>query len=154
MVATVGHISAFPSAHNVISGEARLGLDLCHENDTARERAVGVLRARAVEIPVSRGEKWHWHLHQESRAMPTDTNLSALLARAVEDLGYPAERLPSGAGHDAAAVAEIAPIAMLFVRCKGGISHNRAESVESEDVAVAIDATSRFLALLADTLDR
>jgi hypothetical protein len=56
MVATIGHISAFPSAHipsahNVIPGEARLGLDLCHENDRARERAVGVLRARAVEDP-------------------------------------------------------------------------------------------------------
>jgi len=44
MVATVGHISAFPSAHNVISGEARLGLDLCHENDPARERRWGLAR--------------------------------------------------------------------------------------------------------------
>jgi allantoate deiminase len=86
--------------------------------------------------------------------MPTDANVSALLARAVEDLGYPPERLPSGADHEAAAVAEIAPIAMLFVRCNGGVSHNPDESVEPDDIAMAIEATSRFLALLADSLDR
>jgi allantoate deiminase len=76
--------------------------------------------------------------------------LTALLARAVEELGYRVEHLPSGAGHDAAQMAEITPIAMLFVRCKGGVSHNPAESVEQEDVAVAIEVTSRFLALAAE----
>jgi allantoate deiminase len=70
--------------------------------------------------------------------------LTALLARAVEELGYRVEHLPSGAGHDAA------QMAMLFVRCKGGVSHNPAESVEQEDVAVAIEVTSRFLALAAE----
>ena len=53
-------------------------------------------------------------------------------------------RLPSGAGHDAAMMAYIAPTAMLFVRCRGG-SHNPAESVEEADVAVALDALERLL---------
>jgi allantoate deiminase len=52
--------------------------------------------------------------------------------------------LPSGAGHDAAMMAQIAPAAMLFVRSRGG-SHNPAESVEEADVAVAIDALERLL---------
>jgi allantoate deiminase len=54
-------------------------------------------------------------------------------------------RLPSGAGHDAAMLASIVPATMLFVRCRGGISHNPAESVEEGDVAAAIDALERFL---------
>jgi allantoate deiminase len=57
-------------------------------------------------------------------------------------------RLPSGAGHDAVMISSIAPVAMLFVRCAGGISHNPAESVTVEDVAAAIEATTRFLELL------
>ena len=59
-------------------------------------------------------------------------------------------RLPSGAGHDAAQMATLTPMAMLFVRCKEGISHNPAESVKREDVSVAIEVMSRFLALVAE----
>jgi hypothetical protein len=58
--------------------------------------------------------------------------------------------MPSGADHDAAAVAKIASIAMLFVRCRGGIGHNSAQLIEPKDVAVAIEVTSRFLELLAE----
>ena len=54
-------------------------------------------------------------------------------------------RLPSGAGHGAMAIAAMTDVAMLFVRCKGGISHNPAESVTVDDVALAIGATDAFL---------
>lgn len=152
MVATVGHIAAHPGAGNVIPGGADLSLDLRHHDDAARERAVATLQERAEKMAANRGEDARWQVKQESSAVPTDPDLTALLARAVEDLGIPAHRLPSGAGHDAAEVAKVAPIAMMFVRCEKGISHNPAESVEGEDVAVAIDATSRFLVLLAKDL--
>jgi allantoate deiminase len=74
-----------------------------------------------------------------------------LLRRAVEESGLQMYRLPSGAGHDAAQMAALTPIAMLFVRCKEGISHNPAESVRKEDVAVAIEVMNRFLRLMADS---
>lgn len=150
MVATVGHISVHPDAHNVIPGKALLSLDLRHGDDAVRGRVLQSLRARAGKIARGRGEEHDWRVQQESRAVPTDPDLTALLARAVEEIGHPVHRMPSGAGHDAAAVAEIAPVAMLFVRCRGGISHNPAESVNREDVAVAIDAISHFLELLAE----
>jgi acetylornithine deacetylase/succinyl-diaminopimelate desuccinylase-like protein len=67
----------------------------------------------------------------------------------VAQSGYEVEHLASGAGHDAAIMAQLAPIAMLFVRCRGGISHNPAESVTVEDVAVAIEVVDQFCALLA-----
>jgi len=56
--------------------------------------------------------------------------------------------LPSGAGHDAVAMYDLTEIAMLFVRCKGGISHHPAESVAPEDVAAAIEVLEQFLLLL------
>ena len=67
----------------------------------------------------------------------------------AEDLGHPVVELASGAGHDAVAMSTLTEVGMLFVRCKGGVSHNPAESVKTEDVAVAIDVLSRFLELLA-----
>ncbi len=57
-------------------------------------------------------------------------------------------QLPSGAGHDAVVMAELAPVAMLFVRCKDGVSHNPAESVAVDDVAVAIGVLQQFLDLM------
>jgi allantoate deiminase len=74
--------------------------------------------------------------------------LTDTLARAVTDAGYPLLTLPSGAGHDGAIMSRITDIAMLFARCKGGISHAPAESVDAADVAVAIEVLERFLGLL------
>jgi allantoate deiminase len=58
-------------------------------------------------------------------------------------------RLPSGAGHDAAVLSRLTGVAMLFVRCAGGVSHHPAEAVAAEDVAVAIDVTGRLIDRLA-----
>jgi allantoate deiminase len=67
-----------------------------------------------------------------------DRRLVAVLEEAAAALGVPAIRLPSGAGHDAVAMATLCPAAMLFVRCKGGISHNPAESITEADADVAV----------------
>jgi acetylornithine deacetylase/succinyl-diaminopimelate desuccinylase-like protein len=75
--------------------------------------------------------------------------MTQLLAQAIEELHYPLLYLPSGAGHDGVVVSTLTDICMLFVRCRGGISHNPAESVTAEDVAVAIEVMERFLTLLA-----
>ena len=74
----------------------------------------------------------------------------ARLERAAAAAGYPAPHLPSGAGHDAVTMAAVAPVAMLFVRCAGGVSHHPDEAVTAEDVAAAIDVLDRFLASLID----
>lgn len=153
-VATVGEISALPGAVNVIPGEAEHSLDLRHPDDAARERLRDRLERRAGEIAASRGCGHRWQLRQETPAVPADPALSALLERAVEGSGLPVHRLPSGAGHDAAQMAVLTPVAMLFVRCEEGISHNPAESVTREDVGTAIEVMGRFLALLAERSGR
>jgi len=75
--------------------------------------------------------------------------LTAQLEAAVADARVRVARLPSGAGHDAAVMSRLCDVAMLFVRCAGGISHHPAEAVDAADVAVAIDVTSRLLDRLA-----
>jgi allantoate deiminase len=149
-VATVGEISALPGAVNVIPGEAEHSLDLRHPDDSARERLRNHLERRAKAIAASRSCEHRWQVRQETPAVPANPELSALLGQAVEESGLSVRRLPSGAGHDAAQMAALTPIAMLFVRCKEGISHNPAESVTKEDVGTAIEVMSRFLTLLAE----
>ena len=114
-----------------------------------RERACRTLERRAGEIADGRRLELEWRLLQETAAVPCSEELAGQLGRAVEELGYAVRALPSGAGHDAAVVASLCPVAMLFVRCAGGISHSPAESVAEEDVAVALDVLGRFLELLA-----
>jgi len=150
LVATVGELAVSPGAGNVVPGRVTLSLDVRHGDDTVRERACARLREQAEAIAAGRGLESEWRALQETPAVPTSLELSGLLERAVEELGLPVRRLTSGAGHDAVIMADLAPIAMLFVRCAGGISHNPAESVTEDDVAVAIDVLSRILELLAE----
>jgi allantoate deiminase len=150
LVATVGQLTVRPGATNVIPGEVTLSLDVRHADDAERILA----SKRLLEIAAEIGS--HRHIAVEAThvtdnaATPCSPRLTALLVRAIEDLDHPVVELASGAGHDAVAMSALTDVAMLFVRCKGGVSHNPAESVTTEDVAVAIDVVNRFLELLAE----
>ncbi len=67
------------------------------------------------------------------------------LSDAAKAQGISAPHLTSGAGHDAIPMAAIAPVGMLFVRCRGGISHHPDERVAEADVQIAIDTLTRFI---------
>lgn len=149
VVATVGHVEVEPGARNVIPGRVVLSLDVRHASDSVRKSVLARLRARAAAIATARRVGVEWHVGEGIGAVDTSAALTELLAEAVAASGHPVVRLPSGAGHDAVMISRIAPIAMLFVRCAGGISHNPAESVSVDDVAAAIDVSTRFLELLA-----
>jgi len=145
LVATVGQLDVRPGASNVIPSLAALSLDVRHQDDACREQALEQLRQRAEQIADARRLVLSWRLAQETRALACDPALTERLGQAVQALGYPLLSLPSGAGHDGVAISALTPIAMLFVRCKGGISHNPAESVDTANVGVAIDVLGRFL---------
>jgi allantoate deiminase len=146
VVATVGEAHVRPGAANVIPGRARLSLDVRHADDSARAAAVGALRERAQAIAAARGLAVEWESVQETPAVACDPALTEALAAAVAEAGHEVVRLESGAGHDAAMMAAVAPVAMLFVRCAGGVSHHPDESATTEDVAAAIDVLDRCLA--------
>jgi acetylornithine deacetylase/succinyl-diaminopimelate desuccinylase-like protein len=126
---------------------------LRHAEDAERVGAAEQLRSLAAGIAETRGVGCEWEVVNEAPAVACSPELSDRLAEAVAAFGHPVVRLPSGAGHDAAAMSAIAPVAMLFVRCAGGVSHNPAEAVSVADVAAAIDATTLFLELLVPTTE-
>jgi len=144
LVATVGRLELHPGARNVIPAEARLWLDVRHGDDRARHAAIAALREAAVQVGAPRGVAPDWDDRGDIAAVPADPALAARLTACVEAVGAPVERLASGAGHDAAVVAGLAPAAMLFVRCRGGVSHHPAEAVAVEDVAVAIEKLKEY----------
>jgi allantoate deiminase len=149
LVATVGQLIVRPGAANVVPGEAILSLDVRHAHDAERLKASKLLVDVAGKIAHQRSIELTTRQVSENGSVQCSARLTAVLAQAVNDLGQPVVHLASGAGHDAVEMAGVTEIAMLFVRCKGGISHNPAESVEEADVAVAIDVLDRFLELLA-----
>lgn len=150
LLATVGVISAEPGASNVIPGRVDFTLDVRHPDDAVRRGAVYDLEQKARQIALKRWLDMKWAAVRDHPAVPCDADLATRLERAVAAAGHAHDRLPSGAGHDAVVMSARLPVAMLFVRCAGGISHNPAEDVSMPDVAAAIAAIDRFLDDLAD----
>ncbi|HEY4984254.1 MAG TPA: allantoate amidohydrolase [Verrucomicrobiae bacterium] len=149
VTATVGKLEVAPGASNVIPGIVSLTLDVRDQNDARRLAAVRSLHAQANAIAKRRGLKIVWTPVQQTAAVHCDKTLTRIFSKCVARRGLEVLKLPSGAGHDAAALSVICPVAMLFVRCKGGISHNPAESVKTADVRVAVEALSDFIMQLA-----
>lgn len=148
--ATVGAIAAEPGASNVIPGRVSMSLDVRHADDSTRDRAVADLLDFARSTASRRGLGLIVEHREDHPAVPADPRLSDLLASAVRESGHEPRRLVSGAGHDAAVMASLSPMAMLFVRSPGGISHHPDESVRREDVGVALDVLVRFLLALSE----
>ena len=151
LVATVGEIAALPGASNVIPGETRLSLDVRHPDDAVRVRACEELKQRAEKIAAERKVSLKWETVHQTAAVVCNRQLTLLLENAVKRQQKEAPLLASGAGHDAAAMAAICPVAMLFVRCKGGVSHNPAESASEADVRAAIAVMNDFLQSLSES---
>jgi len=149
LAATVGHVEATPNVVNMIVGRCQVSLDVRHKEDRVRVRAYEDLLRLAGEIATRRGLVLAYEHHLDQRAMPMDTALTALLTRAVESIGAPIAHLTSGAGHDAMILAPRMPVAMLFVRSPGGVSHHPDEAVAESDVAAALAAGLGFVDLLA-----
>src|SRR5205823_2058529 len=138
LVATVGEITAVPGASNVIPGEVRLSLDVRHPEDAARQTAAAEFQRLAGGIAQKRKLGFDWQPVQQTATVACDAKLSEILAEAVRHHQKEAIFLPSGAGHDAGVMASISPVAMLFVRCKAGLSHHPDEFASLEDIRAAI----------------
>jgi allantoate deiminase len=152
LVATVGKIEAAPGASNVIPGQVTLTLDVRAANDSRRLGAVRALRTKAEAIAERRKLQLAWSPIQQTSAVKCDKKLTRLFSTCIARRGLEVMKLPSGAGHDSAAISSLCPVAMLFVRCKAGISHNPAESVRSSDVACAICVLADFIQTLGKRL--
>ena len=140
LVATVGTIQCLPGAVNVIPGEVMLTLDVRGPEDQPLAELLSVLLTQAEAIALRRGLDFSAEEYYQIPATRCDDGLQTALSQAVTAVQGRSFSLPSGAGHDAIAIAERWPVGMLFVRCDRGISHHPAESVHPADVAKAIQA--------------
>lgn len=147
-VATVGTLRCAPGAVNVIPGDVTLTLDIRGPHDQPLDALLDTLLKEAQAIASRRQLRFSAEEFYRIAATACDSGLQEVLSEAVQAVQGRSLTLPSGAGHDAIAMAERWPSAMLFVRCKGGISHHPAESVTADDVALAIAAYSRAVSAL------
>jgi allantoate deiminase len=145
LVGTVGKIEAAPGAINVIPGRVRFSVDVRAPTDAHRERALDAIRGAFADIARRRKLALDIQPVWDARTAPCAPWLQEQLAAAIAAEGLALRRLPSGAGHDGMAISAIADIGMLFVRCKGGISHNPAEAITEEDAGVAARVFLRFI---------
>ena len=147
--ATVGTLGVAPGATNVVPGSARLSLDVRHPLDTAREQAVTTLIEQAAASAGRRGVAFHVDQASHHPAVPTDVRLTKVLEDCAIAAGHAPWRMVSGAGHDAAVMASVAPMTMLFLRSPGGVSHHPDEAVRETDVGAALEVMVGFLRRLA-----
>jgi len=145
LVGTVGRIEVAPGAVNVIPGEARFSVDIRAAEDSRRQKAVRAAIGAVEEICARRGLGLELERTHESPSCPCAPWLIEQISHAIAAGGIAVRRLPSGAGHDAMAMAALSDVAMLFVRCAGGISHNPAEAVTTEDAASGARALLQFI---------
>ena len=134
-VGTVGLVEVRPNSRNVIPGEVFFTIDFRHPEEAVLDAMEAELRAALPEVltPLGLGydEKRIW----ESPAVRFDPDLIACVRSGAEQAGYPMRDMVSGAGHDSCYIARVAPTTMIFVPCKGGISHNEEESATLDECA-------------------
>ncbi|WP_208107165.1 allantoate amidohydrolase [Halothiobacillus neapolitanus] len=151
VVGTVGQFSVFPGAVNVIPAKAECSLDLRSIDDDVLARVLSEMQTTSRAASAQRGVTVEWDVYHRAEARHCAPHFVALFEQAVAKHGQPVRVLPSGAGHDAMLMANITDMAMLFVRCKGGISHNPGEFVSANDAEVAVDTVLIALEELAKT---
>lgn len=146
LVGTVGQFNVPNGAANVVPGRAVLSIDIRAGEDAVRQSAVDDVLAEIERIGARRNVRVQMRKTHEAGSVPCAPWLQRQWAAAIERQGQPVRHLPSGAGHDAMAVAAIADVAMLFVRCgNGGISHHPTETMTAEDAAIAARVFSDFV---------
>jgi allantoate deiminase len=133
LVGTVGYVHAMPGATNVIPGQVSFTIDIRAPTDMHRKRAVADIVRQIEAIATRRSLSLQLDVTHENRTVPCAPWLQAQVAEAIAAEGFPAFELPSGAGHDGMAMIDIADVGMIFVRCRGGISHHPDEHVGLAD---------------------
>ncbi len=150
LVATIGKVGVYPGAPNVVPGEVEATIDIRAGNDAPRLAAIDRIRHEVEQVARRRGVRIRLERQTDVPTCPMNETFQSKLAAAVGSLGESAKRLPSGAGHDAMAMARSFPAAMLFTRSKGGISHNPAEFTSAGDLGLAVEALVRFVVSLGE----
>jgi allantoate deiminase len=150
VIGTVGRMEAFPGGINVIPGRAEFSLDLRAEFDSDRDECLRLIEEAAHRIASRRGLHFEQHELYRADAVVCDLDLRDAIATGIRSTGDD-EPLAfwSRAGHDGMAVVSVTRFAMLFLRCRGGVSHHPDEAVRKVDVNAALNAYEAAVLALA-----
>ncbi len=149
-VATMGMLEVPSGSINVVPGRCRFSLDMRAPNDAQRDRLAADVLERLQQIAMRRGLNYKLEESMRAAAAPSAPEWQRHWEAAVDSLGLPIFRMPSGAGHDAMKLHEVMPQAMLFVRGENsGISHNPLESSTADDMDLAVRAMQHLLQAVA-----
>ena len=154
VVGTVGQLITSPGAPNVIPGNVEFTVDLRAEKDCDRDLAFLRIKQKFKFIANKRGVEIIFTVTHVAKSIDCDPRLIEVIGSAISELGWSVENLPSGAGHDAAAMASLVPVGMVFLRCKDGISHSPEESISNEDASIGIEVLSEVVRKIADDYSR
>lgn len=148
LVGVVGKIENFPNGVNVIPQQTNITIELRSPNDTSRLEAREKLLEQIGQIMADYDLGYEHKLIYEQAAVTCSEGLSSMLSNATALAGIEPMHLFSGAGHDGLAVTHLTDIAMLFMRCKNGVSHHPDEAITQADLLSALDVLQQFCLLL------
>lgn len=138
VVGTVGTISVTPGAMNVIPGQVELGIDIRSISQVAKEQVCNELTSFIASVCEKRQLTYTMDTIADETPVAIDEEMINLVGTSCEDLGIEYMKLPSGAGHDAMNMAEKTQVAMIFIPCKNGVSHNPQEVASVQDISTGI----------------
>jgi N-carbamoyl-L-amino-acid hydrolase len=142
-VATVGLIESKPNSRNVVPGTVFFTIDLRHPSDAVVAEMEATMRDALQRIAAEGGLEIAIDCVWDSPAVRFDAACIDAVRRAAEAAGYGHRDIVSGAGHDSAYIARVAPTTMVFVPCENGLSHNEAEHAEKADVIAGANVLLR-----------
>lgn len=146
VVGTVGMLEVPSGSINVVPGRCKFSLDIRAATDAERDACAQDVLTQLARVAERRGVRYTLEETMRAAAAPSDPAWQQRWEQAVQSLGVPLHRLPSGAGHDAMKLHEVMPQAMLFVRgMNGGISHNPLECSTADDMDLAVQAFLRLV---------
>ena len=146
---TVGSLRPHPGANNVIAGKVDFEVDLRDRDQRIKAQLTARVRERVEAIAAERGVHAHWEQRSDDLPTPTDPRVRALLADTCRDHGEALE-MPSGPFHDAAQIASIMPMGMVFVPSRGGLSHCPEEWTDLEHCVMGVAVLAKALERLSE----
>lgn len=153
-VGTVGRLRALPGAPNVIPGTVVCSLELRDLSDAKIDALYTAITREAATIAEATGTSFAYTELHINEAAPSDPRMRSVIAEAAEAMGVSARVMPSGAGHDAQAIAQLGPMGMIFIPSAGGISHSPKEFSTPEHCALGGDILLQAVLAADATLSR
>lgn len=149
LVATVGRLDVHPGAANSIPSRVKFSLDLRDIDGANRDRVFAAIETELTTIANRRGVTWVNSINNADPPAPADPLVMSAIKSACQELGHAYQQMPSRAYHDSLFMARIAPMGMIFIPCRAGVSHRPDEYSSPEQLTAGVEVLAQTLANLA-----